>query len=872
MPRRSVRGPLQIGRAWRIAWRFPATSGSSVQSPPSTYLQAARAFRHFFTELRDAYLERETLFTQLELALLGREHVLVVGPPGTAKSAIASAVLGRIIDERTGLPSLFSKQLAESTVQTDLIGPVDFKVLTETGRTEYLTDEGMLGSEHAFLDEIFDGRDMLLRSILNVLHERELKHGRRVTTGRIECVVMTSNRYLSEVLARSPELLLAFADRLSFICFVPKSFARRESRAAMLQRFSHFARPDLRAQLSLQQVDLLQDAVTKVVVPSHIMEGVELLADALERALAAQVAKLPDYVPTKYFSQRSVVKALWALKAAVVRDQIYRRPERALEATVEDLDSLRWFFLLGGPPAGETEALLKSVVDPRERAQLEIVRLEQRAFDEALAKIQRELGGGVEREAQALGSSEEVSSVESVSRNWQPGVVSTTARALLTKLVPGPRHAQNRIPLVAAARALVSAQEQRLARGMAGHGEGRGGIALLVSLGDVLTLCRGVPELRPGYGALCEATARFLEGAQEMIALSAESVDFEDGLKLEGLVGLADNLEEELSQTGELAGQLSDGAPAASERLLTAEAEVRSRVVSALRRRAVFSFQGNLARGRREPLEALAGDSRRLTQLENALAVLDPTQQGLKQELLLPLGIAYAREVLSSTPFERIEQYGRAVQSVAENLRREGVSIDAVFAECREIIESRLREHAHLLTRDVPSPPPASTSVLNGDAYVFYRGDFAAKAPDGELAALLGLDGQLAANHGAAAPGFLSEAVRSAVAQAELGFVQTRVKYLRSWLTQLLTSLPPPESMTERADAERTVDRLVRSRFPMLALKEGELVRLRGVLALLGTMPGDLGEGARRLEGQLRGIDEDFGRFSRQVLERRSAP
>ena len=47
----------------------------------------------------------------------------------------------------------------------------DFKVLTETGRTEHLTEEGMLGSVHAFLDEIFDGRDMLLRSILNVLHE-----------------------------------------------------------------------------------------------------------------------------------------------------------------------------------------------------------------------------------------------------------------------------------------------------------------------------------------------------------------------------------------------------------------------------------------------------------------------------------------------------------------------------------------------------------------------------------------------------------------------------------------------------------------------------------------------------------------------------
>jgi MoxR-like ATPase len=166
--------------------------------------ESAAAFRRFFLELREGFLERDALFVQLELALLCREHVLIIGPPGTAKSAVASAVLGRIVDEATGRPSLFSKQLAENTVQTDLIGPVDFKVLTETGRTEYLTEEGMLGSVHAFLDEVFDGRDMLLRSILNVLHERELKHGRKVTPGRCECAVMTSNRYLSEVVQRSP--------------------------------------------------------------------------------------------------------------------------------------------------------------------------------------------------------------------------------------------------------------------------------------------------------------------------------------------------------------------------------------------------------------------------------------------------------------------------------------------------------------------------------------------------------------------------------------------------------------------------------------------------------------------------------------------
>ncbi len=99
------------------------------------FTESASSFRGFFTELREAFVERESLFTQLELALLCKEHVLIIGPPGTAKSAIAGAVLGRIVDEKSGRPSLFSKQLAENTVQTDLIGPVDFKVLTETGRT-----------------------------------------------------------------------------------------------------------------------------------------------------------------------------------------------------------------------------------------------------------------------------------------------------------------------------------------------------------------------------------------------------------------------------------------------------------------------------------------------------------------------------------------------------------------------------------------------------------------------------------------------------------------------------------------------------------------------------------------------------------------
>src|SRR5688572_29978297 len=153
----------------------------------------------------------------------------MTGPPGTAKSGIAAAVLGRIVDEKTGQPSVFARQFTESTVQTDLVGPLDFKTLMATGRTEHFTDEGLLGAVHAFLDEVLDGRDMLLRTTLNVLHERELKQGTKTTRGRIECALMTTNRYLAEVLSSSRETLLAFVDRIAFVSFVPKGFTDSDS-------------------------------------------------------------------------------------------------------------------------------------------------------------------------------------------------------------------------------------------------------------------------------------------------------------------------------------------------------------------------------------------------------------------------------------------------------------------------------------------------------------------------------------------------------------------------------------------------------------------------------------------------------------------
>ncbi|MHB8879153.1 MAG: AAA family ATPase, partial [Myxococcaceae bacterium] len=160
---------------------------------------------------------------------------------------------------------------------------------------------------------------------------------------------------------------------------------------------------------------------------------------------------------------------------------------------------------------------------------------------------------------------------------------------------------------------------------------------------------------------------------------------------------------------------------------------------------------------------------------------------------------------------------------------------------------------------------------LNGEAYLQYRQHFAAQAPDGELAALVGLESALAPARPANATSFLAAEVKVAVAGVELSFLQVRVKFLRGWLSQLLVSLPTPDNLKAQVDAERAFDKLVKSRFPLLATKEGELVRLQGAISMLGDQPGEVGELARKLDGVLRGIAEDFASFSKRLLEVRAA-
>jgi MoxR-like ATPase len=122
--------------------------------------------------LDQRFLGKEELVRLMLVALAGGEHMLLVGPPGTAKSALVRH-LARLIDAR-----YFEYLLTRFSEPSELFGPVDIKAFREGSylrRTEAMLPE----AEIAFLDEIFKSNSAILNSLLTLLNERRFFTGSR---------------------------------------------------------------------------------------------------------------------------------------------------------------------------------------------------------------------------------------------------------------------------------------------------------------------------------------------------------------------------------------------------------------------------------------------------------------------------------------------------------------------------------------------------------------------------------------------------------------------------------------------------------------------------------------------------------------------
>jgi MoxR-like ATPase len=157
-------------------------------------------------ELGQIFLERDELLEGALVALLAAQHVLVIGPPGTAKSMLADEVCRRLTGAR-----YFQWLLTRFTTPEELFGAVSLKAL-EQDDYRRLTTHKLPEAHIAFLDEVFKASSSILNTILTLMNERRFHNGREVVEVPLLTLFAAANELPEddELLALHDRFLLRF--------------------------------------------------------------------------------------------------------------------------------------------------------------------------------------------------------------------------------------------------------------------------------------------------------------------------------------------------------------------------------------------------------------------------------------------------------------------------------------------------------------------------------------------------------------------------------------------------------------------------------------------------------------------------------------
>src|SRR5262245_11253155 len=152
---------------------------------------ARRLVEHVLVPMKSAFVGKDEIIDVLGGCLNGGENLFLMGPTGTAKTAIVQELARR--SERRSFDSL----LPRFTEPNELFGPFDIRRLREG---ELVTNtEGMLPEASlVFLDELLNANSAVLNSLLMVLNERVFRRGRETRRLPLLMVVGASNRLPEE--------------------------------------------------------------------------------------------------------------------------------------------------------------------------------------------------------------------------------------------------------------------------------------------------------------------------------------------------------------------------------------------------------------------------------------------------------------------------------------------------------------------------------------------------------------------------------------------------------------------------------------------------------------------------------------------------
>jgi MoxR-like ATPase len=216
-------------------------------------------------ELRGAFVERDEIVDGLLIALLARQHVLLIGPPGSAKSMLARELCRRLGG------TYFEWLLTKFTTPEEIFGPLDLPAL-EQGRYERVTSRKLPEAEIGFLDEVFKANSAILNSLLTILNERRFYQGSESRAVPLRTLVAASNELPDE------EELSALYDR--FLLRFLVGYVARDEKFRELLTLTDDANVAV-TMIDAEELTALYEQCDAVSIPNEILAELTVIRRAL---------------------------------------------------------------------------------------------------------------------------------------------------------------------------------------------------------------------------------------------------------------------------------------------------------------------------------------------------------------------------------------------------------------------------------------------------------------------------------------------------------------------------------------------------------------------------------------------------------------
>jgi len=293
-------------------------------------------FQKLQGEMEAHLFERRDELEGLMLALLARQHLLLVGPKGAAKSMMIR-MLAAAIEGAT----YFERLLTRFTLPDELFGPVSISALKKD-RFSRLTRGYLPEASFAFLDEIWKANSSILNSLLALINERLFYNDGEIIQCPLETLMGASAELPQE------EALSALYDR--FLLRYHVKYIAEDGH--LLEMMADGRPPALKTRISLDEIHDAREAVTAVEVDRPLLESVA----KIRRRLGAEGLSLSD---RRYKESLTIVRA-----KAWLQGRAY-----AVEDDLAVLANILW-----DDPASEplVRTLVLDIANPQEKRAREI--------------------------------------------------------------------------------------------------------------------------------------------------------------------------------------------------------------------------------------------------------------------------------------------------------------------------------------------------------------------------------------------------------------------------------------------------------------------------------------------------------------------